>query len=55
MRHPGLVLGAVLLAACVDGGFTPPERLTPPEVAGTYRVCELRFTPTHRALPTAAA
>jgi hypothetical protein len=49
------------LAACLaalggcdgDGGGTNPDRLTPAEVAGTYRVCVLRFVPTQTALPEA--
>jgi hypothetical protein len=47
-------LGALtLLAACGDGGGTTPTRLTAAQVAGTYQVCELRFSPANTILPTA--
>lgn len=49
------MLGALtLLAACEgDDGGTRPTRLTPTQVAGTYQVCELKFSPTNTILPTA--
>ncbi|CAA9297695.1 MAG: hypothetical protein AVDCRST_MAG89-238 [uncultured Gemmatimonadetes bacterium] len=47
-------LGALtLLAACDGGGTTTPARLTADQVAGTYQVCELRFSPANTILPTA--
>lgn len=48
----GLASGT-LAAACRSDGLAPPERLTPGDVQGTYLACELRFTPSHRALPAA--
>lgn len=42
-----------LAAACGSDGVTPPDLLTPADVEGTYLLCELRFTPSQRALPAA--
>jgi hypothetical protein len=54
LAHGAAALGALsLLAACEGGGTTTPTRLTAGQVAGTYQVCELRFSPANTILPTA--
>lgn len=45
--------GCALAAACEPGVVAPPGLLAPGDVGGTYLVCELRFTPSQRALPAA--
>lgn len=47
------VAGCVLAAACRSDGPGSPDLLTSADVAGTYLACELRFTPSQRALPAA--
>lgn len=47
------VIGCTLAAACRSDTVAPGDLLTAAEVQGTYRLCELRFTPSHRALPAA--
>lgn len=42
-----------LAAACRPDTLSPGDLLTAGDVQGTYRLCELRFTPSHRALPAA--
>lgn len=46
-----LLPAAALAAACSGYDAGLPDVLTPAEVAGTYRLCELRFTPREFALP----
>ena len=48
-----VVAGCALAAACRSDAVAPGDLLTAAEVQGTYRLCELRFTPSHRALPAA--
>ena len=53
LRAAGLA-ALTLLAACEGGnGGTRPSRLTPAQVAETYQVCELKFSPANTILPTA--
>jgi hypothetical protein len=52
LRTIGLA-GCTLAAACRSEGTAPPGLLAPGDVQGTYLVCELRFTPSQRALPAA--
>lgn len=47
------ILFCAVLAACTGEEAALSARLAPADVAGTYLVCELRFTPSHRALPAA--
>ena len=47
------VIGCTLAAACRSDAVAPGDVLTAADVQGTYRLCELRFTPSHRALPAA--
>jgi len=50
-RTRGLLLFTLLpLAACGDDGVTP-RRTPADEVAGSYRICALEFTPSSRFLP----
>jgi hypothetical protein len=46
-----LPLAAALAAGCGSYGITGDQSLTPADVQGTYRPCELRFTPTASGLP----
>lgn len=52
LRTLGLA-GCTLAAACRSDGPASPTVLAPADVQGTYRVCALRFTPSHPALPAA--
>ncbi|MDB4949550.1 MAG: hypothetical protein JWM27_2199 [Gemmatimonadetes bacterium] len=42
---------ALLAAGCGAAGATDARTLTPAEVAGDYRLCALRFTPSQGGLP----
>lgn len=48
-----LALSTLFAAAACDGDGTGGSRLTPPDVAGVYRVCTLRFVPDNTAFPAA--
>ena len=53
-RRRAVALAAcVLAAACRPDAVSPDDLLTAGDVQGTYSLCELRFTPSHRALPAA--
>lgn len=41
------------LAACSGDGGTTVDALTPAQVSGVYRICQLEFAPTQTALPAA--
>lgn len=47
------ILLTCTVAACTSEGFAPPDVLAPGDVQGVYLVCQLRFTPSQRALPAA--
>ncbi len=52
MRGWTIAAGLALAATgCGNDGGTGPARLAPEEVAGSYAVCALAFTPTSRFLP----
>jgi hypothetical protein len=58
MRIPLSLPAAALWAALAAAGCDNPDaidefRLDPAQVAGTYRLCALRFTPSQGALPAA--
>lgn len=55
-RTSSRLLGAfalLALAACDGDGGSGSDRLTRDDVAGTYTICALRFTPSQTALPVA--
>lgn len=48
-----LAATTLLATAACDGGSTGPDRLTPAEVGGVYRICTLRFVPENTAIAPA--
>jgi hypothetical protein len=49
----GLAVAALAPAAACGYDAAAPDPLAPADVQGTYLLCELRFTPSQRALPIA--